>query len=104
VSDVLVALLIVAVATVGKIGGTVVAARWTGLGWYESFALGALMNTRGLMELIALNVGYDLGILTPKVFTMMVLMALATTAMTGPLLSLVERRRHAAFAPADETS
>ena len=54
------------------------------------------MNTRGLMELIALNVGYDLGILTPKVFTMMVLMALVTTAMTGPLLSLVERRQHAA--------
>jgi Kef-type K+ transport system membrane component KefB len=51
------------------------------------------MNTRGLMELIALNVGYDLGILTPKVFTMMVLMALVTTAMTGPLLTLVERRR-----------
>ena len=48
-----------------------------GLPWHESFALGALMNTRGLMELIALNVGYDLGILTPKVFTMMVLMALA---------------------------
>ena len=85
--------MIIAVATVGKIGGTVAAARWTGLSWHESFALGALMNTRGLMELIALNVGYDLGILTPKVFTMMVLMALVTTAMTGPLLSLVERRR-----------
>jgi Kef-type K+ transport system membrane component KefB len=46
------------------------------------------MNSRGLMELIALNVGYDMGILTPKIFTMMVLMALVTTAMTGPLLSL----------------
>jgi Kef-type K+ transport system membrane component KefB len=79
---------IVMVATAGKLGGTSVAARWTGLQWRDSIALGALMNCRGLMELIALNVGYDLGILTPKIFTMMVLMALVTTAMTGPLLSL----------------
>jgi Kef-type K+ transport system membrane component KefB len=92
-NDWLLCLSIILVATAGKMGGTVAAARWTGLGWHESFALGALMNTRGLMELIALNVGYDLGILTPKVFTMMVLMALVTTAMTGPLLTLVERRR-----------
>jgi Kef-type K+ transport system membrane component KefB len=66
----------------------VIAARWTRLSWRDAVALGALMNTRGLMELIALNVGYDLGILTPEIFAMMVLMALATTAMTGPLLSL----------------
>jgi len=59
-----------------------------GMKWGESFALGALMNTRGLVELIALNIGYDLGILPPEIFTMMVLMALATTFMTGPLLSL----------------
>jgi Kef-type K+ transport system membrane component KefB len=84
----LVCLAIIAVATTGKMGSTVVAARWTGLPWRDSFALGALMNTRGLMELIALNVGYELGILTPTIFAMMVLMALATTAMTGPLLSL----------------
>jgi Kef-type K+ transport system membrane component KefB len=81
-------LAIIVVATTGKLGGTVLAARWTGLPWRESVALGALMNTRGLMELIALNVGYDLGILTPEIFTMMVLMALVTTTMTGPLLSL----------------
>ena len=92
-NDWLLCLAIILVATAGKMGGTIAAARWTGLGWHESFALGALMNTRGLMELIALNVGYDLGILTPKVFTMMVLMALVTTAMTGPLLSSVERKR-----------
>ena len=98
VNDWLLCLAIIAVATLGKMGGTITAARWTGLGWHESFALGALMNTRGLMELIALNVGYDLGILTPKVFTMMVLMALVTTAMTGPLLSLAERRRRTALA------
>ena len=83
-----VCLAIIVVATAGKLGGTVVAARWTGLSWRDSVALGSLMNTRGLMELIALNVGYDLGILTPEIFAMMVLMALATTAMTGPLLSL----------------
>jgi len=81
-------LAIILVATAGKLGGTVVAARWSGLSWRDSVALGALMNTRGLMELVALNVGYDLGILTPAIFTMMVLMALVTTAMTGPLVSL----------------
>jgi Kef-type K+ transport system membrane component KefB len=90
-SDWITCLVIIVVATVGKMGGTVVGARLTGVGWYESVALGALMNTRGLMELIALNVGYDLGILTPKVFTMMVLMALVTTAMTGPLLTCLRR-------------
>jgi Kef-type K+ transport system membrane component KefB len=83
-----VCLAIVLVATAGKLGGTVAAARWTGLSWREATALGALMNTRGLMELIALNVGYDLGILTPTIFTMMVLMAPVTTAMTSPLVSL----------------
>ena len=95
-----VCLLIIAAATTGKVGGTVAAARWTGLAWREALALGALMNTRGLMELVALNVGYDLGILTPEIFTMMVLMALVTTAMTGPLLSLsLDWRRHRAVAP-----
>jgi Kef-type K+ transport system membrane component KefB len=88
VSSWAICLAIIAVATIGKLGGTVLAARWTGLPWRDSVALGALMNTRGLMELIALNVGYDLGILTPEIFAMMVLMALVTTAMTGPLLSL----------------
>jgi Kef-type K+ transport system membrane component KefB len=84
-------LTIILVATGGKLGGTALAARWTGMSWRDAMALGALMNTRGLMELIALNVGYDLGILSPRVFAMMVLMALVTTAMTGPLLSLTFR-------------
>jgi K+:H+ antiporter len=79
---------IIVAATTGKVGGTVIAARWAGLRWRDAVALGALMNTRGLMELVALNVGYDLGILTPEIFAMLVLMALVTTAMTGPLLSL----------------
>ena len=99
---------IIAVATAGKLGGTVIAARWTGLPWRDSVALGALMNTRGLMELVALNVGYDLGILTPEIFAMMVLMALVTTAMTGPLLSLSlnwgRRREPAAAAPLARSS
>ena len=92
---------IIVVATAGKLGGTVAAARWTGFPWRDSVALGALMNTRGLMELIALNVGYDLGILTPEIFAMMVLMALVTTAMTGPALTLsLNWGRRRALAPA----
>jgi len=81
---------VIAVAIAGKFGGSAIAARWTGLSWQESFSVGALMNTRGLVELIVLNLGYDLGILPPKIFGMMVLMALATTFMAGPLLALIE--------------
>jgi Kef-type K+ transport system membrane component KefB len=94
---------VIAVAVAGKLGGSMLAARWAGMGWQESFSIGALMNTRGLIELIVLNLGYDLGILSPKVFAMMVIMALTTTSMTGPLLSLVElrnRRRSPAAAEA----
>jgi len=84
---------IILVATMGKLGGSTIAARLTGMGWNESLQLGALMNTRGLMELIAINIGYDLGILSPQIFTMLVIMALATTAMTGPLLTVFGPRR-----------
>jgi Kef-type K+ transport system membrane component KefB len=87
----LVCLAIILTATLGKLGGSMVAARCTGMGWRDSFALGALMNTRGLMELIALNIGFDLGILSPRIFTMLVIMALTTTLLTGPLLSLARR-------------
>lgn len=87
VADWLLCLGIIALATLGKLGATAVAARFTGMAWRESLQLGALMNTRGLMELIALNIGYDLGILSPRIFTMLVLMALVTTFMTGPLLT-----------------
>jgi Kef-type K+ transport system membrane component KefB len=86
-------LLITAVATLGKLGGSAAAARFTGMSWRESLQLGALMNTRGLMELIALNIGYDLGILSPRIFTMLVIMAVLTTMMTGPLLALFRRRQ-----------
>jgi len=97
----LLCLLIILTATVGKLGGSLFAARLTGMGWIDSFSLGALMNTRGLMELIAVNIGYDLGILSPRIFTMLVIMALVTTFMTGPLLTLADfaRRKHA-LAPA----
>jgi len=78
--------LILAVAVTGKFGGTVVAARATGLNWRDAAGLGVLMNTRGLMELIVLNIGLDLGVISPTIFTMMVLMALATTIATTPIL------------------
>ncbi|MCI0410407.1 MAG: cation:proton antiporter, partial [Acidobacteria bacterium] len=81
---------IVAAAIVGKLGGSSVAARAAGIPWRESLALGTLMNARGLIELIALNVGYEMGVLSPRVFTMMVLMALITTCMTGPLLAVLK--------------
>jgi Kef-type K+ transport system membrane component KefB len=85
----LVCLLIVAVAITGKFGGSAIAAKFVGLSWKESLSIGTLMNTRGLMELIVLNLGYDLGILSPSVFAMMVLMALITTFATGPALEFI---------------
>jgi Kef-type K+ transport system membrane component KefB len=93
--DWLICLIIIAVATAGKLGGSAVAARLTGMNWRESLQLGALMNTRGLMELIALNIGYDMGILSQRIFTMLVIMALVTTVMTGPLVTLFGKARQA---------
>ena len=90
-ADWMLCLTVIAVATAGKVGGTTFAARITGMPWPDAFALGALMNTRGLVELIVLNLGYDLGILSPAIFTMMVLMAITTTIATGPLLALQQR-------------
>ena len=81
--------LIILVACLGKFGGSFAAAKLTGLSWRESGAIGILMNTRGLMELIVLNIGLDLGVISPTLFTMMVLMALVTTFMTTPLLHLI---------------
>jgi Kef-type K+ transport system membrane component KefB len=79
-------LAIIAVATLGKFGGSIVAARWTGLDWRASAVLGTLMNTRGLIELIVLNIGLDLGVISDTLFAMMVVMALVTTALTAPVL------------------
>jgi Kef-type K+ transport system membrane component KefB len=84
--------LIVLVATLGKFGGTLVASRVTGMSWLDSAALGSLMNTRGLMELIVLNIGLDLGVISPKLFAMLVIMALVTTLSTTPALHLIMGR------------
>jgi Kef-type K+ transport system membrane component KefB len=88
----MIAAVVIAAAVAGKLGGSLLAARWRGMTWQDSFALGALMNTRGLMELIVLNIGYDLGILSAEIFAILVLMAVTTTLMTAPLLSLVQPR------------
>ncbi len=84
---------IMTVAVAGKFGGSTVSARITGLTWRESGALGILMNTRGLMELVILTIGLELGVISPALFAMMVLMALLTTAMTTPVLELLYPQR-----------
>lgn len=86
-----VCLLLITVAVAGKLGGCAVAARLVGESWKDSFTIGTLMNTRGLMELVALNIGYEMGVLPPSIFVILVIMALVTTFMTTPLLHLVER-------------
>jgi Kef-type K+ transport system membrane component KefB len=80
---------IILVAIAGKLGGSMLMARWIRMSWRDSYAIGVLMNTRGLIELVVLNIGYDLGILSARIFVMLVIMALVTTFMTAPLLSLV---------------
>lgn len=80
---------IILVATLGKFGGTLAAARATGLDWKMSSALGILMNTRGLMELVVLNIGLEMGVISPTLFAMMVIMALVTTFATTPILRLI---------------
>jgi Kef-type K+ transport system membrane component KefB len=84
--------LIIVVASLGKFGGTLLAARFAGLDWRTGSSLGILMNTRGLMELIVLNIGLDLGVITPTLFAMMVIMALVTTLATTPLLALLQQK------------
>lgn len=81
--------IIILVAVTGKFLGSALAARFVDQSWKDSLSIGALMNTRGLMELVVLNIGYDLGVLSPEIFTMMVIMALVTTMMTGPALDLI---------------
>jgi Kef-type K+ transport system membrane component KefB len=83
-ADWLMCALLIGVATLGKWGGATVAARLAGLASREALAVGALMNTRGLVELIVLNIGLDLGIISPRLFAMLVIMALVTTLMTTP--------------------
>jgi Kef-type K+ transport system membrane component KefB len=81
--------LIVAVAVAGKMGGAVLASRWSGESWQDAFTLGALLNTRGLVELIVLNIAYDAHVFSATLFTMLIAMALITTMMTAPLLNLL---------------
>ncbi len=83
--------LIILVAVVGKFVGSALAARFVKQNWKDSLTIGALMNTRGLMELVVLNIGYDLGVLSTEIFSMMVIMALVTTFMTGSALDLINR-------------
>lgn len=85
---------IIALAVIGKLCGSMVAARINGMTWREATAVGVLMNTRGLVELVILNIGLDLGLLSPALFSIMVLMALVTTFMTSPLLSWVYPKRY----------
>lgn len=83
---------VLAVAVLGKWGGGSVAARLSGQGWTDAMSIGALMNCRGLTELVVLNIGLGLGVIGPDLFTLLVLMALVTTAATAPALSLIRRR------------
>jgi len=78
-------------AVSGKLGGCALAARASGMTWRESLIVGAMMNTRGLMELIVINVGYELGVIPKSLFAALVIMAVVTTVMTTPLLLLLRR-------------
>jgi Kef-type K+ transport system membrane component KefB len=95
-------ILIIGVASLGKFGGSFLAARWTGSDWREAASLGVLMNTRGLMELIVLNVGLDLGVLSPVLFTMFVFMAVITTLVTTPILHELTESHRQTSAPTVE--
>jgi Kef-type K+ transport system membrane component KefB len=81
--------IVLVAAVFGKMGGAALAARWNGQTWKDAVALGALLNTRGLVELIVLNIAYNVGAFTPTLFTMLVVMALITTMITTPLLDVL---------------
>ena len=97
--DWLIAAAIILVATLGKFGGCAIAARLTGQSWRDSAALGALMNARGLMGLIVLDIGLEMGVISERLFSMLVLMALATTLATAPMLRLLKHGRSAPGVP-----
>jgi Kef-type K+ transport system membrane component KefB len=85
--------LTVGVAILGKLGGAMIAARASGLGWRESGVIGVLMNTRGLVGLVVLNIGLEIGVISPVLFTILVVTALVTTFMAGPLIELIYPKR-----------
>lgn len=86
-----VCLFLVVIAVAGKLGGCTIAARLVGENWKDSLQIGTLMNTRGLMELVALNIGYEMGVLPPSIFVILVIMALITTFMTTPMLYFIDK-------------
>jgi len=86
-----VCIVVLVIAVIAKFGASAAAARFTGQSWSESLQLGALMNTRGLTELVVLNIGYDLGVISQEIFTILVIMALSTTLMTGPALNRIQK-------------
>ena len=87
----MITLLIILVAVTGKFLGSAISLKFVGQKWRESLIIGALMNTRGLMQIVVLNIGYDLGVISPEIFAMMIIMALVTTFMTGPALDLIDK-------------
>ncbi|HET8798719.1 MAG TPA: cation:proton antiporter [Thermoanaerobaculia bacterium] len=95
------AALILAVAIFGKLGGAAISAVSVGLSWREATAIGVLMNTRGLMEMVVLNIGLDIGVISRGMFAMIVIMALVTTAMTAPILERLVHPREVVAAPLD---
>ncbi len=97
-----VALAVIATAIAGKWGGSMLAARITGERWQDAAAIGLLMNTRGLTELVILSVGLELGVISTTIFTMMVLMALTTTLMATPLLALISPIYHRGMTAEEE--
>lgn len=90
--DWIICLVIIGLAVLGKFGGTYIAARFSGKNQKDSTILGILMNTRGMVEIIVLNIGLSVGVLTPALFTILVIMAIVTTMMTGPLLRLTDTK------------
>ncbi len=84
--------LILIVAVVGKFGGAFLASKMSGMSWREASSVGVLMNTRGMIELVVLNIGLDIGAISPLVFALMVLMAIITTFMTSPILEFTYPR------------
>ncbi len=83
--------IVILIAVAGKFAGSALSLRFVGQNWKDSLIIGALMNTRGLMQLVVLSIGYDLGVISPQIYTIMILMALVTTLMTGPVLDLIEK-------------
>ena len=96
-------LLVIVVAVVGKLAGSAVAARVAGIPWRNALAIGVLMNTRGLMQLVILNLGFELGVINQALFSMMVVMAIVTTLLTTPLMEWInpvrEQRIESVAAP-----